>query len=60
MFTFKYDIIIYLCLLGSFPSTATEVYASFILHMICHHLKRMGKDEQLINDIQHLPQSQLN
>ena len=36
-------IIVYLCLLGSLPPTATKMYESFILHTICRHLKRAGK-----------------
>ena len=36
-------IIVYLCLLGSLPSTATKMYESFILHTICRHLKKIGK-----------------
>jgi len=30
-------IIVYLCLLGSLPQTATKMYESFILHTICRH-----------------------
>ena len=36
-------IIVYLCLLGSLPPTATKMYESFIQHTICRHLKRAGK-----------------
>ena len=36
-------IIVYLCLLGSLPPTATKMYESFILHTVCRHLKRVGK-----------------
>ena len=36
-------IIIYLCLVGSLPSTATGMYKSFIMHTVCRHLKRIGK-----------------
>ena len=36
-------IIVYLCLLGSLPPTATKMYESFIQHTICCHLKRVGK-----------------
>ena len=50
-------IVVYLCLLGSFPSTATKLFSSFILHTICRHLKRTGKHEQLVNDIEKLPPS---
>ena len=35
-------IIVYLCLLGSLPPTATKMYGSFIQHTICRHLKRVG------------------
>ena len=33
-------IIVFLCLLQHLPTTATEMYGSFILHMICRHLSR--------------------
>ena len=36
-------IIVYLCLLGSLPPTATKMYESFILHTVCRHLKRVGE-----------------
>ena len=36
-------IVVYLCLLGFFPPTATKMYEMFILHTICHHLKKAGK-----------------
>ncbi|XP_065902642.1 protein NLRC3-like [Dysidea avara] len=48
-------IIVFLCLLGSLPQTATKMFASFILHTVCRHLKRTGKDEY-INKMEHLPQ----
>ena len=52
-------IIVYLCLLGSLPPTATKMYGSFILHTICRHLKRVGtipKDTS-VTQIEKLPQS---
>ena len=36
-------IIVYLCLLGSLPPTATKMYESFIINTICRHLKKVGK-----------------
>ena len=52
-------IIIFLCHLGPLPPTATEMFSSFILHTVCHHLKRMkiiGESEKLSSTKQ-LPQS---
>ncbi|XP_065900930.1 protein NLRC3-like [Dysidea avara] len=51
-------IIVFLCLLGSLPPTATKMFASFILHTICRHLKRTGKiaEDECINKMEHLPQ----
>ena len=51
-------IIVYLCLLGSLPPTATKMFASFILHTVCRHLKRTGKiaEDEHINKMEHLPQ----
>ena len=51
-------IIVFLCLLGSLPPTATEMFASFILHTVCRHLKRTGKiaEDEHINKREHLPQ----
>ena len=52
-------IIVYLCLLGSLPPTATKMYESFILHTICRHLKRVGtipKDTS-VTQIEKLPPS---
>ena len=39
------SIIIFLCMCqpDELPPTATKMYASFILHTICHYLKRVGK-----------------
>ena len=45
-------IIVYLCLLGSLPPTATIMYESFILHTICHHLKRAENTPSNINIMQ--------
>ncbi|XP_065901177.1 protein NLRC3-like [Dysidea avara] len=51
-------IIVFLCLLGSLPPTATEMFASFILHTVCRHLKRTGKiaEDAHINKMERLPQ----
>ena len=49
-------IIVFLCLLGSLPPTATEMFSSFILHIVCRHLTRIGEISQCINTIEHLPQ----
>ena len=39
------SIIVFLCMCqpDELPPTATKMYASFILHTICHYLKRVGK-----------------
>ena len=51
-------IIVYLCLLGSLPPTATKMYESFVINMICHHLKKVGKipNNANITRIEKLPQ----
>ena len=51
-------IIVFLCLLGSLPPTTTEMFASFILHTVCRHLKRTKKiaDNKQVNKIKDLPQ----
>ena len=52
-------IIVYLCLLGSLPPTATKMYESFILNTIRRHLKRKeGKslNNVSISQIEKLPQ----
>ena len=51
-------IIVYLCLLGSLPPTATKMYESFILHTICRHLKKIGKihNDTSITKIEKFPQ----
>ena len=50
-------IIVYLCLLGSLPPTATKMYESFILHTICRHLKRLGNThyDTSVTQIEKLP-----
>ena len=48
-------IIVYLCLLGSLPPTATKMYESFILHTIYRHLKKILNDIVVIQ-IEELPQ----
>ena len=43
-------IAILLCIQGYLPSTATEMYTNFVLHTICHYLKRkeiMKEDEKV-------------
>ena len=51
-------IIVYLCLLGSLPPTATKLYENFILHKICHHLKRIGNvpNDTIVMHIEKIPQ----
>ena len=51
-------IIVYLCLLGSLPLTATKMHESFILHMICCHLKRVGNtpNDTSVTQIKKFPQ----
>ena len=51
-------IIVFLCLLGSLPPTTTEMFANFILHTVCRHLKRTGKivGDKPINKMEDLPQ----
>ena len=51
-------IIVYLCLLGSLPPTATIMYESFILHTVCRHLKRVGNtpNDTSVTQIEKLPQ----
>ena len=50
-------IIVYLCLLGSLPPTATKMYESFILHTICRHLIKIGKipNDTSVAKIEKLP-----
>ena len=52
-------IIVYLCLLGSLPPTATKMYESFILHTICRSLKTAKKIpiDTSVTKIEDLPQS---
>ena len=53
------SIIVFLCMCqpDELPPTATKMYASFILHIICHYLKRAGKvpEDKIINKLEHLP-----
>ena len=51
-------IIVYLCLLGSLPPTATKMYESFIVHTICRHLKREGEipEDTSVTQIEKFPQ----
>ena len=53
------SIIVFLCMCqpDELPSTATKMYASFILHTICHYLKRVGKipEDKIINKLEQFP-----
>ena len=53
------SIIVFLCICqpDDLPPTATKMYASFILHTICHCLKRVGKfpKDIIINKLEQLP-----
>ena len=54
------SIIVFLCICQpeDLPPTASKMYHSFVLHTICHYLKRTGKiaEDQQINKMEHLPQ----
>ena len=53
------SIIVFLCMCqpDELPPTATKMYASFILHTICHYLKRTGKipEDKIINKLEQFP-----
>ena len=51
------SIIVYLCLTGYLPPTATIMYESFILHTICRHLKRVGtvSENEVFTDVSSFP-----
>ena len=53
------SIIVFLCMCQphELPPTATKMYASFILHTICHYLKRAGKiaKDKIINKLEQFP-----
>ena len=53
------SIIVFLCMCqpDELPPTATKMYASFILHTICHYLKRAGKipQQKIIKKLEELP-----
>ena len=53
------SIIVFLCMCqpDELPPTATKMYASFILHTICHYLKRVGKipKDKIINKLEQFP-----
>ena len=53
------SIIVFLCMCqpGELPPTATKMYESFILHTICHYLKRVGKipEHLIINKLEQFP-----
>ena len=54
------SIIVFLCMCQpeDLPPTASKMYHSFVLHTICHYLKRTGKiaEDEHINKMEHLPQ----
>ncbi|XP_065901069.1 protein NLRC3-like isoform X2 [Dysidea avara] len=54
------SIIVFLCMCQpeNLPPTASKMYYSFVLHTICHYLKRTGKiaEDERINKMEHLPQ----
>ena len=53
------SIIVFLCMCqpDELPPTATKMYACFILHTVCHYLKRVGKlaDDTTINKLEQFP-----
>ena len=53
------SIIVFLCMCqpDELPPTATKMYESFILHTICHYLKRVGKipKDLIINKLEQFP-----
>ena len=53
------SIIVYLCMCqpDELPPTATKMYACFILHTVCHYLKRVGKitEDTTISTLEQLP-----
>ena len=53
------SIIVFLCMCqpDELPPTATKMYESFILHTICHYLKRVGKipEDLIINKLKQFP-----
>ena len=53
------SIIVFLCMCqpDKLPPTATKMYESFILHTICHYLKRVGKIPEglIINKLEQFP-----
>ena len=53
------SIIVFLCMCqpDELPPTATKMYASFILHTICHYLKRAGKipEDEIIIKLEQFP-----
>ncbi|XP_065890344.1 protein NLRC3-like isoform X2 [Dysidea avara] len=54
------SIIVFLCMCQpeNLPPTASKMYHSFIIHTICHYLKRTGEiaEDEHINKMDHLPQ----
>ena len=53
------SIIVFLCMCqpDELPPTATKMYASFILHTICHYLKRAGKipGDEIVDTLEQFP-----
>ena len=48
-------IVVFMCLLESLPSTATEMFTSFVVHSINYHLQKVGKSIVCIDSIERLP-----
>ena len=55
------SIIVFLCICQEeeLPPTACKMYRKFVLHTICHYLKRTGAitEEKPVNKMEHLPQA---
>ena len=53
------SIIVFLCMCqpDELPPIATKMYASFILHTICHYMKRVGKipEDEIISKLEQFP-----
>ena len=50
-----FTIVVFMCLLESLPSTATEMFTSFVVHSINYHLQKVGKSIVCIDSIERLP-----
>ena len=53
------NIMMFLCVLEYLPPTTTEMYTSFILHTICHHLKRkeIMESDEMVTKMDEFPKS---